>query len=387
MSMRSSRTAPALETRRPPSAVVMTRVPSMTRITRSSMCGHDKFVAGYVLASVLLNATLASAQTPSSPADLYIGAVRTYVVTGDPIAALAAIPGWSQAQFEGAIKGMIAGTDSETKAAAAVLQLEIALGTAMRSPAAATGFLELGEALILDLRSRPRPERINLVTFIEHWYVAASACFLRVNDVFRGAHWSSKGLKLVPNSAQLHLLDGVLGELHAVQIDPAEPTRASLRAVATRQRANYLRSAEASYRRALLQDPSLVPARLRLGRVLFLRGHIAPARDMLARVAEEAQQRTDRYLAAMFTGALLEQGGDLPGAAAAYEEALVQVPGNQAATVAAGHIAMMTGRPDHAHALVTSFLSSPPAIDPWWPYQRGDLHAPSMARLRGDVTR
>jgi len=262
-----------------------------------------------------------------------------------------------------------------------------------QSPATASGFLELGERLLLhlDLRSRPagrlRELGVEISALSEKWYVVAASAFLMVNEVSRAEPWINKGLKTLPGSSELRMLAGIISELRAVELKPTEAARVSLRAPLARQRATLLRMAEASYRRVLADDPSFVPARIRLGRLLLLRADVGSAREELARAQQEAQEPSQRYLAAMFMGALLEQQHDMAAAAAAYEQALMHQPLSQAATVAAGYMALMAGRPDRARALAISLVTARAAVDDWWAYQKGDRNAPAMAWLRDLVRR
>ena len=95
----------------------------------------------------------------------------------------------------------------------------------------------------------------------------------------------------------------------------------------------HLRSAEEWLRKSVATDPSLPEARLRLARVLTLRGSIADALAQLAAI------RTDdpnyRYLLELFLGQAHERAGDRDDAAAAYARAIALVEWPQAARVAA----------------------------------------------------
>lgn len=68
-----------------------------------------------------------------------------------------------------------------------------------------------------------------------------------------------------------------------------------------------LDAADQRYRKALAADPSCVEARLRLGRVLFLRGRRDEALVELQRALSEAQEPHIAYLAALFAGRLHER--------------------------------------------------------------------------------
>jgi membrane-bound metal-dependent hydrolase YbcI (DUF457 family)/tetratricopeptide (TPR) repeat protein len=131
-----------------------------------------------------------------------------------------------------------------------------------------------------------------------------------------------------------------------------------------------LRSAEEWLRKSVASDPSLAEARLRLARVLSLRGQSDAAQAQLAAV------RTDdpnyRYLLELFFGQARERAGDTDGAAAAYARAIGLVEWPQAARVAAAHLAYGSGRRiEAAGGLTQSLATGPDAIDPWSVYIRG----------------
>lgn len=131
-----------------------------------------------------------------------------------------------------------------------------------------------------------------------------------------------------------------------------------------------LRSAEEWLRKSVASDPSLAEARLRLARVLTLRGLVADAETQLAQATTE--DANYRYLRELFLGQARERAGDREGAAAAYARASGTVEWPQAARVAAAHLAHGSGRrAEAAGGLTQSLMARPEAIDPWSVYIRG----------------
>lgn len=140
--------------------------------------------------------------------------------------------------------------------------------------------------------------------------------------------------------------------------------------------------AQAKFEKLLGDEPRFTRARIRLGRVLWMLADRNAALLELLRAQSEAREPEDRYLVAMFLGALYEQQGNLTGARVAYEAARAAAPASQAATVALGYLDVMAGRPDRAQALARQLLSKPPVGDAWWSYKNGGFETPALAWLR-----
>jgi tetratricopeptide (TPR) repeat protein len=132
--------------------------------------------------------------------------------------------------------------------------------------------------------------------------------------------------------------------------------------------------AEAAYRRALVADPGLGEARLRLGRVRVLRGRVGEAIVDLQQVAREDGSLRRRYLANLFEARAHEKRGDVEAAARAYRAAVAIEPEGQSAWVGLGRALDLLGRGDEAQeAFVAALGVRRKRGDPWWSYVRGDL--------------
>jgi tetratricopeptide (TPR) repeat protein len=132
-----------------------------------------------------------------------------------------------------------------------------------------------------------------------------------------------------------------------------------------------LEAARARYERALALDPALDEARLRLARVRVLEGRAEAALPDLDRVAREARQPRQRYLARLFEGSARESLGDLAGAVAACGAGLAEGPRAQTILLALGRSLGHLG--DGAGAQEAFAAASIPGapFDPWWGYQAG----------------
>jgi tetratricopeptide (TPR) repeat protein len=138
--------------------------------------------------------------------------------------------------------------------------------------------------------------------------------------------------------------------------------------------AGTLADAEAAFRRALAADPGLGEARLRLGRVLLLRGHAKEAVAALQQVAREDGSLRRRYLAGLFEGRGHEKRGDMAAAARAYRAAVAVEPEGQSAWIGLGRALDLLGqREEAAEAFAAALGSRKQRGDPWWSYSRGDF--------------
>jgi tetratricopeptide (TPR) repeat protein len=150
-----------------------------------------------------------------------------------------------------------------------------------------------------------------------------------------------------------------------------------------------LADAQALYSKALQRDSGLLEARLRLGRVLLLRGKPQEALPELQRVGRESSRPSQCYLARLFEGRAREQLGDLQGAAAAFTEAGTLAPGAQSALVALGRALDRLGEGARSQAAFDEAMlrETEAQLDPWWDYMRGqpDRIKDVLEELRGQV--
>jgi hypothetical protein len=155
----------------------------------------------------------------------------------------------------------------------------------------------------------------------------------------------------------------------------------------------HLERAESLLRRALQGDPAFAEARVRLGRVLSLRGQHAAALTELNRVLPPADTVL-AYFLHIVRGDAQRALGQLGSAERSYRQALALFPTAQSASLALGHLARMRSDREGALALLLPPLTapSPRDDDPWWEYHRGDgrnveslfrqLRAPFLGKVR-----
>jgi tetratricopeptide (TPR) repeat protein len=224
---------------------------------------------------------------------------------------------------------------------------------------------------------------------VRRWYVMASAFMSRINR----AEFShvERALELFPNDPQVLFQAAAVHEVFA-----GVRTQAALRSMKVPQGVTFdvqsegaeLRRAEQLYKRALERNPSLVEARIRLGRVLGLRGRHEEAIDQL-RQGQAAEEALLQYYAHLFLGGEYEALGNGTEARRSYERAVAVAPTAQSALLGLSRVADRAGDRAAAREAVGRVLKLPVGIpeyaDPWWVYEVA--HARNVDRLFEDLLR
>jgi tetratricopeptide (TPR) repeat protein len=212
--------------------------------------------------------------------------------------------------------------------------------------------------------------------FVGRWYHAMIAYLFSGTRYGEASPFLQRAATLLPNDARILFdracLSEALGAPH-IQAVVQDVQRSGTRLVAIGEReANG--DAERLFRRALDIDGSLVEARMRLGRLLLIRGRDAEAAAELARAVAAARDPSVAYLAHLLAARADERLGRLDDATAHAEAALALFPGAQSALVAKSHVALQ--RADAAGALepisrLARRDSRVPPRDPWSEYYLG----------------
>ena len=136
---------------------------------------------------------------------------------------------------------------------------------------------------------------------------------------------------------------------------------------------DLVEEATRQYRQALVIDPSLAEARLRLGRTLQRSGEPDEAREELRRVVDQGGGGPTEALAHLFLGEFLERRGEAAEAVREYRKALEQDPTLQQAGLAVAAILWRGGDRTGAVEILGTALRSgrPVGLPSWLAYHLG----------------
>ncbi len=197
--------------------------------------------------------------------------------------------------------------------------------------------------------------------------------------------------------AQDPLVALALGSLHEAHAAPNALVEASvgrqgnLEKWRQEERAFRLAQALVAYRQAVVLDPTLAEAHLRLGHVLLLTGKVDDADAAFARASTETADRRWRYLAEMLRADAADARGDRAGARQRYQAALAAWPDAQSPVLALSRIEASSGEWTEAQARLVALSprAGGRAEDPWWAYGFGQAWRidAGLATLRRLVVR
>ena len=228
----------------------------------------------------------------------------------------------------------------------------------------------------LSRRARTATDDPDLRAFCRDWYILVVSLWSAGRDYQQAGFVASTARSRLGDDARLLLAAGSAAEATmemALFRGRREPNSWSHPAALGASAVH----ADEWLARAVKLDPTLVEARLRRGRVLYLFSRISEARKELERALADAaavNHTFAAYLSAMFLGELLEHGGQLDEARAAYEKAIALHPDYPAAHLALGQLLVAAGKPEQGWAAarrVFGDAANPrnPDRDPWCDYQ------------------
>ncbi|HJR59639.1 MAG TPA: tetratricopeptide repeat protein [Vicinamibacterales bacterium] len=225
------------------------------------------------------------------------------------------------------------------------------------------------------------------------WYRAVSAVLAARSNLADLQPHVDRSLARFPDSAGVLFDAGCFAEAYASpalqaplsgqqekssQMKPEELLR-SVR----RKPAALLAEAERHFRAAVERDPAFTEARVRLGRVMTLRGRPAEAVRELRRATGLTADDKVKYFAYLFLGDALQLSSDDSGALSAFRTAAALFPSAQAPQLAIGRLAGEQGDSTTARAAIKRALEATDdpdeRFDPWWIYYQGNgRHAEAM---------
>jgi tetratricopeptide (TPR) repeat protein len=208
---------------------------------------------------------------------------------------------------------------------------------------------------------------------VRRWYLAVGA-FMSKTRRIEPVHFE-RALELFRDDPDVLLAVAAVHEVFA-----GVRTQAALRSMKVPRDVTFgvqsegaeLRLAEQLYKRALERKPAMVEARIRLGRVLGLRGRHQEAVEQL-RQGQSAGEPLLRYYAHLFLGAEYEALGNGSEARRSYEQAAAVAPTAQSPLLGLSRVADRAGDKAAAREAVGRVLKlpvdDPEHIDPWWVYE------------------
>jgi tetratricopeptide (TPR) repeat protein len=223
------------------------------------------------------------------------------------------------------------------------------------------------------------------------WYVATIEVLLGRWEPGAAVDLAEFGVFAAPNDPEMLLAAGSAQEAEAIEAEQysvvpraERPRRVDI--VGSRRKAAEF------YRRAVVADPRLHEAQLRLGRILLLLNHFEEARRMLQAVIDESQDPSQVYLGYLFIGRAYERSGLSLAALDAYRKAVELQPSTQASRLALAHALKRAGNGGAARRTLLDVLVKlwprEATEDPWWAYPMAQYEhgLTLMSALRQKVT-
>ena len=205
------------------------------------------------------------------------------------------------------------------------------------------------------------------------WYLATCAYMAFTRNV-EPAHFD-RAIELFPDDAEVLMLAAAAHESFA-----GSRTQSAIRTakiprdvtLGVETEGSELRRSEQLYKRALKADPALVEARIRLGRVLGLRGRHEEAVAQLQQ-GLSATETLLQYYAHLFLAAELDALGKWEDARRSYQRAAALYPTAQSPLLGLSRVASQLGDREAAREAIGRVLKLPAdeedRVDPWWSYE------------------
>jgi hypothetical protein len=221
-----------------------------------------------------------------------------------------------------------------------------------------------------NLKTRPEPGADDVV---RRWYLAGCAYMLRTR--LMDTTQFNRALELFPGDPDVLFVVASAHEYLA-----GVRTQSVMRSMRAPRDVTFgvleedaeLRLAEQLYKRALERSATLIEARIRLARVLGLRGRHQEAIDQL-RQAQTVEEPLMQFYVHLFLGRELEVLGNGPEARQSYERAAALVPTAQSPLLGLSRIADRAGDRTAAREAIARVLELPvhdqDRADPWWVYE------------------
>jgi tetratricopeptide (TPR) repeat protein len=233
------------------------------------------------------------------------------------------------------------------------------------------------------------------------WFRTIAVLCLQGGELGLAERTLGWGILLFPDDADLRLLNGTLRQAYAdprvqrflghdkmaprtsLSIQPLTGGRLPPPVVGPQSVAQERSLAEASLRRALELQPTLLAARVRLAHVLTERGGNAEAATLARAALDGGLPPFFETYAALILGRSSARLGRLDDARAAFDRAAALAPTAQAPRIGLAQVDLAQGQPAAALAHLASMTgrdrTSPPEGEEWLVYFR--VHDPDAAAL------
>lgn len=224
------------------------------------------------------------------------------------------------------------------------------------------------------------------------WYAHAGRTLLARREPNEARKTVLEGLDRYPQSPDLHLALGVIGEVSVSwsngegRGDFADRYQADF---INRQLMPVFRESIREYERALAIAPSFAGAHLRLAWT-YLLTHDERAERELSVAARAASNADESYQIHLLRAALAERRGRFADAAEQYRAARVLGPHYSSACVGLSHAQLLTGDLAAAEATAVTCLTLPIEVahpDPWMVLRSGITDTATMEWLQSEVRR
>jgi tetratricopeptide (TPR) repeat protein len=210
--------------------------------------------------------------------------------------------------------------------------------------------------------------------------------------------WADEGVRWFAKDPELLLVRGTLQEVLATLVDSlpgladTNPRTRQQARSKLNERRYWLTEARRSLEAALVADPSLHEARLRLGRVAWRLDQKDAAQHALEAMLSATTETTLAYLGHLYLGRVHESSGRLDTAESEYRKAVALDPTGQSAAVALSYVLGLTGEPAESRAVLEAAVArggSRKVADPFWSYSSGrsDEGEPMLDQLRRETER
>jgi len=323
------------------------------------------------------------------PSERYLRLVDSYAA--DPQGAITALSGWGIGELKDEIGAIVALARNAEACGRRGPRAELLAGSACAAVWNSFQSLPLRAALLLhaqrDVSERPFEMQGEVVAqhcglrihdgaarslaglllqqqphaeeFARRFYLAMALRSHRDLCFEDGRYWAGAGVSRFPRDAALWLALGTAEEIAELRSTPAplSPlTRdAQPGAVSLGAHRDLLERARRALEQALLAEPGLDEARLRLGNVLWRLGRNGAA-EAFQEVLRVSRDPWTRHLGHLFLGRCRERAGRLREAASEYRSALAEAPESETAGVALAYVLELQGERVAAQAVVVRAL-------------------------------